>query len=292
MTTIEKTTVNVAVKINAPVEKVWKLWTDPRHIIPWNHASDDWLTSKAENDLRVGSKFLVRMEAKDGSSGFDFTGKYLKIEPLKQIVYNIDDGRKVQIDFVQKGDKTTVSETFESEQTNPVEMQQKGWQAILDNFKEYVEKSVKKELFHFEININASAEHVYKTMLDENKYKEWTSEFNPTSHFKGSWEKGSKILFPGTDKDGATSGMVSKIKENIPNRYLSIEYLGTVRDGKEITSGPEIDDWAGAMENYTFSFVNDKTLLSVDIDSINEFNWYFTETWPKALKKLKSICEK
>jgi len=149
----------------------------------------------------------------------------------------------------------------------------------------------KFEPMHFEININASAEKVYKNMIDKKKYTEWTAEFNPTSTFKGSWEKGSKMLFLGADKDGSQGGMVSRIRENIPNRYISIEHYGIVQKGKEITSGKEIDTWAGALENYTFSEAGGKTLLLVDADTTLEFKSYFSKTWPKALKKLKNICE-
>jgi hypothetical protein len=115
--------------------------------------------------------------------------------------------------------------------------------------------------------------------------------FDPTSRFKGSWEKNSKILFLGTDKDGNSAGMVSRIRENIPGRFLSIEHCGIVRDGKEITSGPEAEAWAGFLENYSFTSVNGKTLLSVSLDSSQEFKSYFSETWPLALKKLKSLSE-
>jgi uncharacterized protein YndB with AHSA1/START domain len=292
MVTIEKAKISVSVKISSPVEKVWNYWTDPLHIVHWNNASDDWHTPRAENDLRVGGKFLSRMEARDGSYGFDFTGEYNKVEHLKEIEYTIADDRKVNISFVSLGNETIVEEMFEAEQTNPVEAQQKGWQSILENFKKYVEASGKFDPMHFEVAIDSKVEKVYKTMLDEKKYSEWTAEFNPTSHFRGSWEKGSKILFLGKDKDGKTRGMVSKIKENIPERFLSIEHLGIVQDEKEVLCGPEIDRWSGALENYTFTPLNGKTLLSVDIDSIHEFRSYFTEKWPKALNRLKSICEK
>jgi uncharacterized protein YndB with AHSA1/START domain len=132
-------TITVTVKVKAPVNTVWNLWTDPMHIIHWNNASDDWHTPYAENDLRVGKKFLSRMEARDGSFGFDFAGEYRKIIPLKQIEYSLFDGRKVQISFVSKGEETTVTETFDPEQTNSAELQKTGWQSILNNFKKYVE---------------------------------------------------------------------------------------------------------------------------------------------------------
>ena len=291
MITAEKTTITVRADINAPVEKVWSYWTDPKHIIHWTHASDDWYTPKADNDLRVGGKFHTRMEARDGSDGFDFEGEYDSVVLLKQIKYTISDGRNVRVTFDSNGENTLVTEIVETEQYNPLDIQQQGWQAILDNFKKYVERSSKTEMLHFEISINASAEKVYKTMIDQNHYKEWTSEFNPTSHFKGSWEKGSKILFLGDAADGTLDGMVSRIKENIPNRFISIEHLGIVENGREVLCGPDVDVWAGARENYSFTEKDGSTLLSVDTDTTDKFKQYFLDTWPKALQKLKSICE-
>lgn len=291
MATSETTVITVEAKINAPVEKVWNHWTDPKHIVRWNNASDDWHTPKAENDLRVGGKFLSRMEAKDGSFGFDFSGEYTAVDKHKRIEYSLGDDRKVQVIFESKGNETKVTERFEAENTHSVEMQQAGWQAILDNFKKYVEESGKMETMHMEISINAGAEKVYDTMLDEKKFREWTVDFNPTSHFKGSWEKGSKIIFLGTDEQGNVGGMVSRIKENVPNRFVSIEHLGIIQGDKEILSGPEIEGWAGALENYTLTEKNGKTLLAVDVDINQEYKDYFTKTWPKALDKLKALCE-
>ena len=291
MITAEKTTITVKATINAPVEKVWSFWTDPRHIVQWNNASDDWYTPRAENDLRVGGKFLSRMEARDGSDGFDFTGEYDSIVLLKQIKYTMGDGRTAQVNFSFEGNTTVITEVVETEQSNPLEMQQQGWQAILNNFKKYVERSSKTERVHYEILINANVEKVYRTTIDEKHYSGWTAEFNPTSHFKGSWEKGSKILFLGYAQDGTVGGMVSRIRENIPYRYISIEHLGIVENGKEVLCGPEVDIWAGAMENYTFTQRDEKTLMSVDTDTTAQYKTYFQNTWPKALQKLKTICE-
>ena len=291
MATAEKAVITVEATINAPVLKVWKFWTEPKHIMKWNNASDDWHTPSSENDLRVGGKFLSRMEAKDGSWGFDFIGSYTKVDQYKLIEYILTDERKVQIFFNAKGNQTTVTERFEAEQSNPVEMQQTGWQAILNNFKKYVEASEKFETIHFDISINSKIEKVYKTMIDKKHFSEWTAPFNPHSYFDGSWEKGSKILFLGADKEGNLGGMVSRIKENIPNKYISIEHLGIVQNDQEITSGPDVDDWAGALENYTFTEENGKTIVMVDMDANEEFKSYFFETWPKALNKLKTICE-
>jgi len=135
----QKTTITLKSTINAPVEKVWKYWTSPEHIIQWCNASDDWHTPRAENDLRAGGRFVSRMEAKDGSMGFDFGGVYDAVKTNEYIAYTLDDARKVTVSFSPRENSTTVLESFEAENENPVEMQQAGWQAILDNFKKYVE---------------------------------------------------------------------------------------------------------------------------------------------------------
>lgn len=139
MTTEDKKVITVKTAINAPVKKVWEYWTKPEHITQWNNASDDWHTPRAENDLRVGGSFAARMEAKDGSFGFDFGGVYDAITTHKYIEYTIGDGRKVTITFTADGNTTKVVESFEAEHTNSIVMQQGGWQNILDNFKKYTE---------------------------------------------------------------------------------------------------------------------------------------------------------
>jgi len=141
METAEKTRITVAATINAPLQKVWDLWTNPAHIIKWNNASDDWHTPSAENDLSEGGKFSYRMEAKDGSFGFDFGGIYDAIIDNERIEYTMGDGRKAEVLFANNSGSTTVTETFEAESENPVEMQRGGWQAILDSFKKYVESA-------------------------------------------------------------------------------------------------------------------------------------------------------
>lgn len=289
MNTTPKTVISIATLVKAPIEKVWKCWTEPDHIIHWNFASDDWQCPSAENDLQVGGKFSSRMEAKDGSFGFDFWGNHTEVEEFKKISSLLGDGRKLTVTFESTGEGTYVKEDFEAEETNPIELQKEGWQAILNNFKKHAES--KTEKLHFEIEINAQVERVFKTMLEDPTYSEWTAVFNPTSRFVGSWEKGSKIVFIGSDSEGNEGGMVSRIKENIPNQFVSIEHIGVLNNGQEITSGPEVEIWAGALENYSYEEKNGNTLLSVDLDSNEEFKSYFEETYPKALEKLKSICE-
>lgn len=138
-TTLEKTVITVETTVNAPVEKVWKVWNSPEHITKWCVATDTWHTPSATNDLKVGGRFTTRMEAKDGSFGFDFGGIYDKVETNKLIEYTMDDSRKVTIHFSEENGATKVVEEFEAEGQNPVEMQRAGWQAILENFKNYTE---------------------------------------------------------------------------------------------------------------------------------------------------------
>lgn len=138
----EKTCIKVHATIKASIDRVWKYWTSPSSIVKWNTASEDWHTTRVENDLRVDGKFLWRMEAKDGSMGFDFSGVYDDVVINERISSVLDDGRKVEIIFTSQGDITQVTETFEAETENPVEMQRLGWQAILDNFKKYVEEGL------------------------------------------------------------------------------------------------------------------------------------------------------
>lgn len=141
METATNKSITVQSTVNAPVEKVWKYWSEPAHIMQWCQASDDWHSPRAENDLKTGGKFSTTMAAKDGSFSFDFGGVYDEVIEHKLIKYTMGDGRKVSVAFNAQGNATEVIETFEPESTNPEEMQRGGWQAILDNFKKYTEQN-------------------------------------------------------------------------------------------------------------------------------------------------------
>jgi uncharacterized protein YndB with AHSA1/START domain len=127
--------------VNKPIKEVWEKYTVPKHIMEWNHASDDWYSPSAENDLRVGGTFTYKMAARDGSYSFDFSGVYDEVVKNKKIVYTLDDGRRVFVEFNELGDRVKIVTTFEAEQSNPLDMQKAGWQAILDNFKKYVDNN-------------------------------------------------------------------------------------------------------------------------------------------------------
>jgi len=131
----------IQVIVNAPLKKVWEYWTQPEHITQWAFASDDWTAPKAENDVQVGGYFNTRMESKDGSQGFDFTGMYTTVERHSLIEYQMDDGRNVKVSFEETPEGVKVTQSFDPEDENSRELQQSGWQAILDNFKKYAEKS-------------------------------------------------------------------------------------------------------------------------------------------------------
>jgi len=131
--------ITIEITINAPIEKVWEYWTKPEYITKWAFASDDWEAPRATNDVRTGGTFTTRMQAKDGSAGFDFGGTYTNVIEHSVIEYDMDDGRHVKAEFMEVPEGVRIVQSFDPEQENPEEMQRAGWQAILDNFKKYVE---------------------------------------------------------------------------------------------------------------------------------------------------------
>jgi uncharacterized protein YndB with AHSA1/START domain len=133
-------TITVETRVNALIDKVWDAFTSPEDIMQWNAASDDWHTTAATNDLRAGGSFTSRMEAKDGSQGFDFEGTYDEVVPHERIAYTMADGRKVVVTFTEEEGGVRIQETFDPESENTPEVQRAGWQAILDNFKRHVER--------------------------------------------------------------------------------------------------------------------------------------------------------
>lgn len=138
----QTTKITVAATIDAPIEKVWTDYTTPEAVKQWNNASDDWHTPNASNDLSVGGEFVYTMAAKDGSFSFDFKGKYDTVEEYRLIEYTMEDGRQASITFTADGLSTHIEIVFDAETQNPAEMQQQGWQAILNNFKAYAETTI------------------------------------------------------------------------------------------------------------------------------------------------------
>jgi len=151
------------------------------------------------------------------------------------------------------------------------------------------------KILQFKKEINATAQKVYDLMLglnDKRTYEHWTSAFNPTSTYEGSWEKGSKIHFVGVDEHGKKGGMVSKIEDHQPAQFISIRHYGFLDGDMEITTGEQVEKWAGGHENYSYQENNGTTIVTVDIDVVEEYLDYFKNTYPTALDKLKEISER
>lgn len=146
----------------------------------------------------------------------------------------------------------------------------------------------------FTKEINASAQKVYEVMLgliQKSDYEYWTAAFNPTSTYEGNWEKGSKILFVGTDENGKKGGMVSEIVEHQPAQFVSIRHYGFLDGDTEITTGEQVEKWAGGHENYQYDENNGITTITVELDALDEYIDFFNNTYPLALNKLKERAE-
>lgn len=133
--------ITIKANVNADADKAWQYYTQPEHITKWNFASDDWQCPWAENDMKPGGKYIARMEAKDGSMGFDFEAVYDEVNPVDSFTYTMPDGRRVDVTFTENNNSTDVTVVFDPENIHPVEFQQAGWQAILDNYKKYTENN-------------------------------------------------------------------------------------------------------------------------------------------------------
>lgn len=147
----------------------------------------------------------------------------------------------------------------------------------------------------YKVTINAAAGKVYDCMLgisSKSTYEQWTALFNPTSTYEGTWDKGNKILFIGVDEKGEKGGMVSRIVDNIPNRFVSIQHYGMLKAGEEITEGPDVETWANAYENYTFEENNGTTTVTIEMETTEDAVDCLDQAYPNALNKLKELCEK
>jgi uncharacterized protein YndB with AHSA1/START domain len=284
--------ITITANINVSPKKAWELYTTPSHICRWNFASPDWCCPRAEHLLEPGGFLNYRMEAKDESFGFDFEGIFDSIVPHQKLAYTISDGRKVTLNFEQQDQSNLVTIRFEPETENTEELQQQGWQAILNNFKSYAEKHNFNKLI-FEIKIQNSVNRVFHNMLDDEGYRYWTFAFQPTSHYQGEWKKGNTIHFIGFDAEGKRGGMISRIAEFIPNQFVSLEAIGLIEGDTEILEGDKVEPWAGSLENYYY-FANEdgSTTLKVTLDSNDEFASYFQDTYPLALERLKEYSER
>jgi hypothetical protein len=147
------------------------------------------------------------------------------------------------------------------------------------------------ETLQFSILIHAGKRKVWDTMLQDKSYREWSREFHAGSYYEGSWTKGSEIRFLAPDDQGVVQGLFSRIKDNIPYQFISIEHLGVINNGVVDTTSDEVKKWTPSFENYTFTEVGDSTKLTIDMQIEPDYKSMFEEMWPRALKTLKALCE-
>lgn len=270
---------------------------------------------------RLDTAMKMEYEGTDGTVGFIYKWDGPKMGKGKQVLTNVVEGERIEFDlfFMESSDaakgylsvaekspnETLVKWGISGRTPYPLNLMSlffdmgKDFDQGLKNLKEILEKmpspakTTTMKKLQFKTTINAPAEKVYKTMLgigDIKTYEQWTEAFNPTSTYKGTWEKGSKMLFMGTDDKGKQGGMVSEIAENIPNKFVSIHHYGILDGEQEIVDGPEVEKWAGGFENYTFEENNGATIVTIDLDTAEDFVDYMNNTFPRALEKLKEIC--
>ena len=283
--TTTTTTITIEALINAPVEKVWELWTNPVDITNWSTPSPDWHTPRAMHDLKPGGEFVYRMEARDGSFGFDFGGRFDVVKPGHQLAYTMGDGRKANILFTQQDGKTKITETFDPENENPIEFQKAGWQAILDNFRKYAERVV---LVEFQVRVNASKKHVWETMLHPATYNEWANAGWPGATYEGTWAEGEEVKFVSASGEGTLATLVAHKPYDLSHaKHMAVLLKGGAEDrDSELALG-----WIGTHERYTFTEEDGVTALTVTITTTPEWAAMFSDGWPKALNKLKVMCE-
>ena len=278
--------ISISVTIKSDIHTVWKSFTETKHIVNWYFASPDWHAPTAEHDFNNGGKFSIRMEAWDESFGFDYTGTYDKIVDFKEVVYTLDDGRKVDTSFMQTGDEIVVSQDFQADEGIDVEMQRMGWQGILNQLKKYVES--KTVVFEVEADINASADTVWDCLTKNEIYKKWSKAFSPNSEFKGDWDKGKHIDYIDIGK-GGTRALVEGVELN---KFIQQRHIATITAENEIdTKSDSAKHWIGTIENYTLKDIGGAIRFTVHIECHEQFREFIESSWNTAILDFKRVCE-
>jgi uncharacterized protein YndB with AHSA1/START domain len=250
--------ITVATRIKAPLARVWAAWNDPRAMEQWNAASPDWHTPRASVDLRVGGRLLARMEARDGSAGFDFGATYTRIEPQRCIEYVMDDERRVRVDFLACGEGTVVIETFEAENVWPPEHQRAGWQAILDNFARHVEGPSRRDgaaagatgerAVRNARHLPASAQAVYDAFATPERLACWWGPEGFRNTFETfEFRPGGRWTFVMHGPDGTDHPNHCRFEELDPGRRIVIRHEDVPRFTLTVRLAPDGDgthlDW-------------------------------------------------
>ncbi len=310
--------------INATPEQCYNSYLDPQDNKRWNTAGFGWTVGFTKIDAKVGGSFAVEYKYAVGKYDFILGGVYTKLVQNRLIRYDMPqnmaefkvNARKVEVGFednnvvsekaprqsatatpqegnlnenLQMGNSTKVTITFDAEEMNSIERQEQGWQAILNNFKTFVERksNPNNAALNKSVVINSSAEKVWNAIVDNENYKLWTAQFCAGSYYEGEMTYDSKIRFLSPNK----SGLSSVVRVCIPNFQISFEHLGFIKDGVEDLDNPEFSGWKGARETYTLREENGKTTLEIYQEmTINEPE-FFDKSWDKALAIIKQIAE-
>lgn len=244
--------ISIDATVNAPINKVWNAWTTPDKITQWNFATPEWCCPKAEIDLKPGGKFSYRMEAKDGSMGFDFAGEFTAVEELSLIKFHLGDNREVEVRFTENGEAVNVFETFEAEDENSAEQQKQGWQNILNNFKSHVENTQKD----YEVNKDVDS------FLD--KAKNWRKEIEALRGIilKTKLEEGIKWNKPCYSHNSSNVAIIQPFKNHLALMFFKGKLL---KDPKKllVDNGPN----SQSAMRLEFESVKEITKLSATIKS-------------------------
>jgi uncharacterized protein YndB with AHSA1/START domain len=277
-------TTTISQTATVPANTLFEAYLNPKDNIQWNYASDGWTTGKVDIDARVGGKFAIEYISPDRSRDFVVSGVYDEIVPNQKIVYSLDDGRPVTVQFIEKdknATEITIELTLEDESSE--EMQRAGWGMIMKHFVDYVERknNPNNNVIRKSILIKASPEKVWKNLLDKQDYEYWTEVFTPGSTYEGEMKLNNTIIFTSPESP-AGEGMKAKIKTLIPNFQISFEHLGS----------QEASSWSGFRETYTI-WPQEESLVRLDIycDTTKEYFEMMDTSWDKALDRVKELGE-
>ncbi len=267
--------------VSADKKKVWDYYTEPKHIVNWNFASDNWCCPGAENDLRIGGKYKARMEAKDKSVGFDFEAVYNEIVEGEKFTYTMEDGREVNGSFEDLDGKTKVTIIFDAEKENSEEMQKDGWQSILNQFKSYVEKQQKEIIAKASVNVDASPSQVWEALTNSERVKQYMFGAEVIS----TWKEGTPIKWKGEWK-GKTfedKGKILKIESEQLLKYTHFSPLTGKEDKTENYHTVTIR--LNAEDNQT------NITLTQEGNGTEQEKEHSEKNWQMMLENLKKIVE-
>lgn len=294
------TKITISKIIKASVEQVYKSYLDPIDNQRWNTAGFGWSTGFVNIDPKVGGKWESEFKSPDGQNDFIFGGAFTEIIENQKIVYIMpnDQGdstkdRHAEVFFEEIEPETTkVTIIFDAETENSIERQESGWNSILDNFAKFVEikSNPNNQTIDKFIQIQASPEKIWTTLIGPESYKVWASPFAAGNYFEGEMKYDSKIHFM-SGEAGNNSGLVSLIRVFIPNFQISFEHLGYIKDGVEDLNYPEFQTWKGLRETYTLNPKGDITELNIFQDLTKKEAAFFDTKWDQALSQIKKLSE-